>query len=213
MEADVEPEVGLESPECVVIGQGPATEGGMQRPHPAGHDVDDLLAALQERDEQDHGSTTPEPGEEADRRAARGDPPEPLTAPTEPHGDQNMNTLAENSAVLRCLWPGADSRDRGGGDAVRVPVLAAHLDKLADAEQKAAKRLNTFPLAVAAAARKRWGRSFTEERDRRVAEQASPNAELRTLQAFRGHAARAMLDELRRENIAGLRVTTSTKRR
>lgn len=63
------------------------------------------------------------------------------------------------------------------------------------AEQHAAERLETSPLAVSVAAHRLWKRSFSEERDRRLAEkgEASP----RTLQARRGHITRAMLAEIR----------------
>jgi hypothetical protein len=64
-----------------------------------------------------------------------------------------------------------------------------------DAEQKAANVLDVSPHAVALAARSRWGRSLTEERDRRVS--AASESTPRTLQALRGHATRALLDELR----------------
>jgi hypothetical protein len=107
--------------------------------------------------------------------------------------------MAENAAVLDHL------RLRDRPDASQL-LEAAHADKLGDAEQKAARRLRTFPLAVAAAARKRWGRSLTEERDRRVSEHAPADATPRTLQALRGHVSRDLLDELREEGIEGLRV-------
>jgi len=46
------------------------------------------------------------------------------------------------------------------------------------------------------AAHGRYGRSFSDERDRRVAEQATSDAAPRTLQALRGHVTRAMVAEL-----------------
>lgn len=115
------------------------------------------------------------------------------------------DTVSENEAVLDCLWPGERQRDRGKGGPIRDILVAAHVDKLADAEQKAARRLRTFPLAVAAAARKRWGRSFSEERDHRVNADLPEGAAARTRQARRGHVTRALLDELRLEGIEGLR--------
>jgi hypothetical protein len=45
-------------------------------------------------------------------------------------------------------------------------------------------------------ARERWGRSLTEERDRRVAAQASPDATPRTRQAVRGHVTRELMATL-----------------
>ena len=100
--------------------------------------------------------------------------------------------IGENTAVLDHLHL------RDLPDA-RQLLEAAHVDKQAEAEMQAARRLRTFPLAVAAAARKRWGRSLTEERDRRVAEQTPADAIPRTLQALRGHVTRALLEELRQD--------------
>jgi hypothetical protein len=117
-----------------------------------------------------------------------------------------LATIAENETIIRHFR--LTDKDR--------PILeAAHADKLADAEQKAARRMRTFPLAVAVAARKQWGRSFTGERDHRVVMQASPGASSRTLQALRGHVTRELLDELREDGIEGLSVRRAerTKRR
>jgi transcriptional regulator with XRE-family HTH domain len=65
-----------------------------------------------------------------------------------------------------------------------------------DAERKAARKLGVEPLRLSAAAHGRYGRSFTEERDARVADQAPADASPRSLQALRGHVTRAMLAEL-----------------
>lgn len=135
------------------------------------------------------------------------------TAPaTGLRGDFDAVTGAENVTVLDCLWPGARQKDRGEGGPIRDLLVAAHLDKLGDAEQKAARRLQTFPFAVAAAARDRWERSFTEERDRRVAERVPPGASARALQALRGHVTRGMLEELR-PRIEGLKRQRISQRR
>jgi transcriptional regulator with XRE-family HTH domain len=136
-----------------------------------------------------------------------------LTAPASGSRDDvramSDATGAENEAVTDRLWPHLRHQYSHDPDSeyqrVRVLLVAAHLDKLGDAEQKAARRLRTFPLAVTAAARKRWGRSFTEERDHRVVEQVAPNAEPRTVQALRGHVARVLIAELRQEDIEGLK--------
>lgn len=69
-------------------------------------------------------------------------------------------------------------------------------DAAGDAEQKAARKLGVPPLAIALAARKLWGRSLAEERDRRVSEQWRDEITLRPLQAIRGHVTRALLGEL-----------------
>jgi transcriptional regulator with XRE-family HTH domain len=65
-----------------------------------------------------------------------------------------------------------------------------------DAERKAARRLGVPPLDLSVAAHGRYGQSFSDERDRRVAEQAPSDAAPRTLQALRGHVTRAMVAEL-----------------
>lgn len=73
----------------------------------------------------------------------------------------------------------------------------AERDQWGDAERKAARRLGRTSLIVAGAARKRWGRSFTEERDARLAAQATSATPPRALQALRGHITRALIEELR----------------
>jgi hypothetical protein len=83
-------------------------------------------------------------------------------------------------------WPAMTIRDYGTArDAAR-----------GDAERKAARRLGVAPLDLSVAAHGRYGRSFSDERDRRVAEQAPSDAAPRTLQALRGHVTRAMVAEL-----------------
>jgi transcriptional regulator with XRE-family HTH domain len=84
-----------------------------------------------------------------------------------------------------------------------MQALAAAADQRAGAERKAAQRLRTDPEAVAVLAWKLWGRSLTEERDRRVADQAPAGAVRETLQALRGHVARALIEELREAGIEG----------
>ena len=63
-----------------------------------------------------------------------------------------------------------------------------------DADRHAARRLGIEPAQVRLAARVLWRRDFAEERDGRVGEVSGLSP--RTLQARRGHAARAMLAEL-----------------
>lgn len=82
-----------------------------------------------------------------------------------------------------------------------------------DAELKAARRLGVTPDTIVKTARKLWGRTLTEERDRLVGEnvamheyageywaghgQASSDPRpRRTLQAVRGHISRALVVEL-----------------
>jgi hypothetical protein len=76
-------------------------------------------------------------------------------------------------------------------------MALAEVDALGDAETKAAASLGVTPALLALAARKRWGRSLTAERDRRLADRGHTGAEPRTLQALRGHITRELLEELR----------------
>jgi transcriptional regulator with XRE-family HTH domain len=133
---------------------------------------------------------------------------DPLDVPVS--GEPDM--LSQNQTVLDRLWPGSRQRLDPSPELRRLLELA-HADKLGEPEEHAAKRLRTFSLAVAAAARKRWDRSFTEERDRRVTEQAPADATRRTLQALRGHVARELLAELRQEGIEGLQPARISKTR
>jgi len=107
-------------------------------------------------------------------------------------------------AQLRALWSGqgaavqpvpsgrrsvaetARARLRAGRDGVAEP---------SEADRRAARRLGLSLEEALAAAMKRWGRTLSDERDRRLAEQA---AELspRQLQALRGHITRDLLTEL-----------------
>jgi transcriptional regulator with XRE-family HTH domain len=69
------------------------------------------------------------------------------------------------------------------------------IDAAGDAERKAAGRLGVAGITVAMAAWGSWERSFSEERDHRVA--AVSGTSPRTLQALRGHITRILLTELR----------------
>lgn len=73
-----------------------------------------------------------------------------------------------------------------------------------DAERKAAEKFNreaprawrVTPLDVSAASVRLWGRSLTDERERRVSGTASQDAAPRSLQAIRGRVTRELLIEL-----------------
>jgi hypothetical protein len=75
-------------------------------------------------------------------------------------------------------------------------MLAAYTGAGGDFEQKVARRLRLDPLVVALVAHETWGRSLTEERDRRVAAQAPSDTPRRALQALRAHASRTLIQEL-----------------
>jgi hypothetical protein len=62
-------------------------------------------------------------------------------------------------------------------------------------EQRAARRFKVDALHVAVAARRRWRRSLTEERNRRSAE-ATVGKSGRAAQTLRGHVTRQLLAEI-----------------
>jgi hypothetical protein len=100
----------------------------------------------------------------------------------------NEGTRRFSAEVKRLLplWP---AMTMGGLKAAREAARG-------DAERKAARKLGVPALKLSVAAHGRYGRSFTDERDRRVAEQTPADAPPRSLQALRGHVTRAMLAEL-----------------
>jgi len=66
-----------------------------------------------------------------------------------------------------------------------------------EAEMKAARRLKLDdPVLLAVAAQALWNRSFTEERDARVAGAARTDATPRSVQALRGHVTRQLIQEI-----------------
>jgi transcriptional regulator with XRE-family HTH domain len=117
-----------------------------------------------------------------DSRHPLGDYDTPVARKTHEGMQRQFATLRE----MAQLWPGMRLRDaEDAEEAAR-----------GDAERKAARKLGVRPLVLSAAAHGRYGRSFTAERDARVAEQAPADAAPRSLQALRGHVTRAMLAEL-----------------
>jgi transcriptional regulator with XRE-family HTH domain len=116
-----------------------------------------------------------------------------LTTLDRTQGVSLLGRQLQMSEAMRVWYPGMPS----------VHGLAAVADQRAGAERKAARRLRTDPLAVAVLAWKLWGRSFTEERDRRVADQVAAGAGPERLQALRGHVARALIEELREAGVEG----------
>lgn len=73
-------------------------------------------------------------------------------------------------------------------------LIAPPIETFSEAERRAARRLGIDPSRLAALALVRWGRSWTDERDRRAGE----SGDRRSRQAMAGHATREMLGELRR---------------
>jgi transcriptional regulator with XRE-family HTH domain len=86
----------------------------------------------------------------------------------------------------------AETGSTQGGDHQSEAVL----DEGGVLEQRIARRFKVDVRRVVAAARQRWGRSISEERDRRT-EGAPAGASKRALQTLRGHVTRELLAELR----------------
>jgi DNA-binding XRE family transcriptional regulator len=100
--------------------------------------------------------------------------------------ESTQRWLAKVKRELLPLWPGMTL---GGAQDAQEAARG-------DAERKAARKLGVDAMNLSVAAHGRYGRSFTAERDARVAEQAPADASPRSLQALRGHVTRAMLAEL-----------------
>lgn len=124
-------------------------------------------------------------------------------------GDRAMIEVAEGAHLsagqLRRLLAGHASdvdpglvvtADAAETAAAMVAVSLEHPLGAGEAERKAAARLNRPMIMILLASYRRWGRSLTDERDRRLAEAVSERAKPRTVQAIRGHITRALLDEL-----------------
>jgi transcriptional regulator with XRE-family HTH domain len=103
--------------------------------------------------------------------------------------------------------PAKAARALLGGQEVALPTPPI-AEACGDAETKAASTLRVSPEAIVQAAHRRWGRSLTAERDRRVEAYTAPMLTLdpaeaarpgwpRRLQAIRGHVTRELLEELR----------------
>lgn len=94
-----------------------------------------------------------------------------------------------------------DAIDTGGGDwQARATVRALFRQELDEATAKVSRRLGVEPKDVDEAAMSLWGRPLAVERDHRIqSDDLDLNApeNRRTLQARRGHATRALIDELR----------------
>lgn len=86
-----------------------------------------------------------------------------------------------------------------GGDMPAIKGEEIVRDAAGDAEQRAARTFDVTPLAVSAAAHRRWGHGLTAERDARVADRTGGQTSARSLQAVRGHVTRELLTELQTE--------------
>jgi transcriptional regulator with XRE-family HTH domain len=97
----------------------------------------------------------------------------------------------------RVVTTAASVRQLAHGDEtvlLRIAIDVLTLESSEEALQQAARKLRVAPRVLAHAARRRWGHSFTRERDRRL--EGHPRMPSRTRQARRGHVTRALLAEL-----------------
>jgi len=114
---------------------------------------------------------------------------------------------------LRTVLGPAPSGARGGTPAAIAENLAQlRLDQAGVLEQRAARRFKVGALQVAVAARQRWRRSLTEERDRRSAEATAGKSD-RAAQTLRGHVTRRLLAELEPDLRRPQRTPTTRRKR
>lgn len=99
-------------------------------------------------------------------------------------GDWNTETRREELTRL--------ARMRADGDTRRAAAFQA-----TEADQALAQRLEVPATVVIAAAQRLWGRTLTEERDRRVAELGEK--EVNERQAYRGHITRELSQQVQAE--------------
>lgn len=109
--------------------------------------------------------------------------------------------LSAPAAVLAASLAGVEASEwRSPGAGWKTPAsrrgTTVDVPAAGDAEQKAARALGTSPRRLAELSIWRWGRSFTAERDARLAVVAPPDADRPTLTALRGHVSRALRAEL-----------------
>jgi transcriptional regulator with XRE-family HTH domain len=100
---------------------------------------------------------------------------------------------------LRRLLAGESVEGWGvaAGTAEDMDRAADRLKEQTEAVRHAARRLEVEPGTVSRAAERLWRRSFSEEREQRVAERGGAGASPRSLQAIRGHVTRVLINELR----------------
>jgi transcriptional regulator with XRE-family HTH domain len=113
-----------------------------------------------------------------------------------PFGDYDTPTARQLKESTRRFWNQVKELLPLWRDMTPNGYRDAQNAALGDAERKAARKLGVPALRLSVAAYGRYGQSFTDERDARVADQAPDDAPPRSLQALRGHVTRAMLAEL-----------------
>jgi transcriptional regulator with XRE-family HTH domain len=102
---------------------------------------------------------------------------------------------AEWARLRIVLGPAPGGEPAGTPAAITENFAQLRRDQAGVLEQRAARRFKVGALQVAVAARQRWRRGLTEERDRRSAE-ATAGKSGRTAQTIRGHVTRQLLAEL-----------------
>jgi hypothetical protein len=124
-------------------------------------------------------------------------------------GDQAAARDLSTTAVDIPAFRGAHQASRSGrfpdvlGEAGRFGMgdrgfLEHALDEVSDAERHAARKLGMTSERLSVAARRRWGRTLSQERDRRLSERTD-DASPRSRQALRGHITRELMAELEEE--------------
>jgi transcriptional regulator with XRE-family HTH domain len=110
-------------------------------------------------------------------------------------GDASSPDTPQNRQFLAQFKPGRRKVKLYG---LPMPeVLEARREAQGDAERKAARRFGVEAMDVAVAAHKTWRRGLTAERDARLADLADAGADVRSVQALRGHVTRTLLAELK----------------
>lgn len=105
--------------------------------------------------------------------------------------------LALTGAGFQAIFAGRADTDAMVRAVLRAPKSkSVRLEAGLDAELKAARKLGIAAADVVTLSRRLWGRSLTEERDRRVSEAAHAPRTARALQAQRGHMTRSLVAEL-----------------
>jgi transcriptional regulator with XRE-family HTH domain len=111
----------------------------------------------------------------------------PLMQQTGFRWEKSLQQVAASERVVKTL-PGVSKQE----------IATARDDEDGLLEQRIARRFKVDPLSVAVMARRRWGRSVTEERDYRSAS-TTAGASRRAAQTIRGHATRDLMADLEQD--------------
>ena len=115
-----------------------------------------------------------------------------------PAKQQFVNSLPEAAKrVINDLHEFEAIRNQIAPNATKLGFVDVQNEAAGEAERKVARKFRTSPTAVAIAAREKWQRSLTAERDARISKIDTDNPRHR--QAIRGHITRQLIDELAEE--------------